>query len=82
MENLGINFVNADQGGLIFRIATAEGDISRRADTIVDGVHWAKQYGFSDAGTYFSSDMDYASEEGFADNDGAKNFFDSIVDAL
>ena len=75
--NSGINFINADQGGLVFRIATDNGNISRRADSIHDGVHFVNQYGVAKH-CYFSSDMDYASEEGFADNGDAKAMWDRI----
>lgn len=74
---MGINFINADQGGLIFRIATDNGNIFRRADSIADGVHFVNQYGVA-APCYFSSDMDYASEEGFADDGDAKVMWDQI----
>ena len=78
MSNLGINFVNADNAGLVFRIETSEGNIFRRADTIEDGVYWVQRYGWSD-GIYFSSDMDFASEEGFETDDAAKKMFDKIM---
>ena len=45
MTNLGINYVAADEGGLIFGIDTEAGTINRRADTIVDGVEFVKKYG-------------------------------------
>lgn len=77
MSNLGINFVNADNAGLIFRIETQEGEIERRADTIEDGVYWVQRYGWTNI--YFSSDMDFATEEGFETDDGAKKMFDQIM---
>ena len=68
MTNLGINYVAADEGGLIFGIDTEAGTINRRADTIVEAV-------------YGSSSMDFAAEEGFADDDGAKNMWNRILEA-
>lgn len=80
MANLGINFVNADNAGLVFRIETNDGEIARRADTIEDGVYFIRKYGISSS-CYFSSDMDFAADEGFADDDGAHKFFNRIVEA-
>jgi len=77
MADFGINFVNACTGGLKFRIQTAEGEIERRADDTTDGVYWVERYGFA-SDCYLSSDMDFASEEGFADDDGAKKFLNRI----
>jgi len=79
MKNLGIKYVNACSAGLVFTIETTDGEIQRRADDIADGVYWIERYGFSDAGTYFSSDMDFASEYGFTNDDDAKKMFDRIV---
>ena len=79
MKNLGIKYVNACHGGLVFTIETTNGEIKRRADSIKDGVFWAERYGFSDAGIWLSSDMDFASECGFANDDDAKNMFESIM---
>jgi len=78
MSKFGINFVNADEGGLRFRIQTNEGEIRRRADTIEDVAHWVTEYGVA-APCYFSSTMDFAAEEGFADDDGAVKLFDRGV---
>lgn len=80
MTNLGINYVAADEGGLIFGIDTEAGTINRRADTIVDGVEFVKKYGVADA-VYGSSSMDFAAEEGFADDDGAMNMWNRILEA-
>lgn len=78
MSKFGINFVNADEGGLRFRIQTNEGEIRRRADTIEDVTHWVTEYGVA-APCYFSSTMDFAADEGFADDDGAVKLFDRGV---
>lgn len=76
--DLGINFVNADEGGLRFRIMTNEGEIARRADDIEDVAHWVTEYGI--AGTcYFSSSMDFATEEFFETDDGAVKMFDAGI---
>ena len=75
----GINFVNACSGGLSFRIQTAEGEIGRRADTVEDGVYFINKYGISPS-CYFSSDMDFATEEGFATDDGAKRMWKEITE--
>lgn len=79
MTNLGINFVNADEGGLRFRIETNEGEIRRRADTIEDVAHWVAEYGVAEP-CFFSSDMDFAEEEGFETNDGAVKMFESGIE--
>lgn len=78
MSNFGINFVTACSGGLNFRIQTAEGEIERRADDTADGVYWVERYGIA-SDCYLSSNMDFASEEGFADDDGAKKFLNRIM---
>ena len=79
MENLGINFVNACTAGLVFTInCPEEGEIKRRADDVADGVYWVEKYGIADA-CYYSSDMDFASEEGFASDDGAKKMMSRIM---
>ncbi len=79
MSNFGINFVNACNAGLVFRINCAEeGEITRRADDTADGVYWVERYGIA-SNCYFSSDMDFASDEGFADDDGAKKLFNRIM---
>jgi hypothetical protein len=82
MKNLGITFVNACSGGLVFTINSTDGEIKRRADSIADGVYWVERYGLSDNGTYFSSDMDFASEEGFHDDSGAKDMFNRIMNNI
>ena len=78
MSNFGINFVTACNAGLSFRIQTAEGEIQRRADDTADGVYLVERYGIA-SDCYLSSDMDFASEEGFADDDGAKKFLSRIM---
>ena len=80
MKNLGIRYVNACSAGLVFTIETTDGEIQRRADDIADGVYWIERYGFSNDGLYFSSDMDFASENGFTNDDDAKKMFDRIVE--
>lgn len=79
MKNLGIKYVNACSAGLVFTIKTADGEIQRRADDIADGVYWIERYGFSNDGLYFSSDMDFASEYGFTNDDDAKKMFNRIM---
>ena len=76
--DLGINFVNADEGGLRFCIMTTEGEIRRRADDIEDGVHWVETYGVANT-LYFSSSMDFATEEFFETDDGAKQMWQTIM---
>ena len=79
MLNIGIEFVNADNAGLLFHINTNDGEeIKRRADTIEDGVYFVKKYGLADR-HFFSSDMDFASENGFTNDDDAKKMFDRIM---
>ena len=79
MKNLGIRYVNACSAGLVFTIETTDGEIQRRADDIADGVYWIERYGFSNDGLYFSSDMDFASENGFTNDDDAKKMFERIM---
>lgn len=81
MTQEGINYVNANEGGLIFQIRFQGEDFARRADTVEDGVYFAQEYGIADS-LYFSSDMDFASEEGFETDDGAKKMFDDIIDGV
>ena len=79
MSKFGINFIGAQDAGLILTIQTNEGEIRRRADTIEDVAHWVTEYGVA-APCYFSSTMDFAAEEGFADDDGAVKMFDRGVE--
>ena len=79
MTKFGINYVNADEGGLRFRIETNEGEIRRRADTIEDVAHWVREYGVAEP-CYFASDMDFADENGFDHYDDAKKMFYSGID--
>ena len=58
MADLGIKFVNADEGGLLLTINTHEGPIKRRADSVEDVTHWINFYGVSTS-AFFSSDMDF-----------------------
>jgi hypothetical protein len=74
-----INYVSADEGGLIFTIEANEGEIKRRADTVEDGVYWVDQYGIDNNELYFSSSMDFATEEMFETDMGAKIMFEEIV---
>ena len=75
-----INYVSADQGGLIFNIECAnESSIAKRADTVEDGVYWVEAYGIDNSELYFSSSMDFATEEDFETDMGAKIMFEEIV---
>lgn len=78
MANLGIEFVSASEGGLEFIINTLAGEIVRRADSIEDGVYWVERYGFADR-HFFTSSMDFATEEGFLTDGCAKVMFDQIM---
>jgi len=78
MSNRGIKFVSASEGGLEFIIETAAKPIVRRADSIEDGVYMVERYGFCDS-HYFTSSMDFASEEGFLTDGCAKVMFDQIM---
>ena len=68
MATLGINYLSASEGGISFTIGTPKGEIGRRADTIVDGVELINKYGIANV-VFGSSSMDFASEEGFADDE-------------
>ena len=74
MADLGIKFVNADEGGLLLTINTLEGPIKRRADSVEDVTSWIHTYGVSSS-AFFSSDMDFASEEGFLNDGDAKKMW-------
>jgi len=78
MENLGINFVNASEAGLIFTINTDKGEIQRRCDSVEDGQFWVGCYGIA-TDLFLSSDMDFASEEGFANDPDAKIMLNKIL---
>ena len=78
MSKLGIEFVSASEGGLEFIINTLAGEIVRRADSIEDGVYWVERYGFCDR-HFFTSSMDFATEEGFLTDGCAKVMFDQIM---
>lgn len=78
MSKFGINFVSAQDAGLTLTIKTAEGEIQRRAKDAQDVADWIKEFGLA-AACYFSSTMDFAAEEGFADDDGAVKLFDRGV---
>ena len=78
MSKFGINFVNACNAGLSFRIQTAEGEIERRARDSQDVADWIKEFGLAES-CYFSSTMDFAAEEGFPDDDAAARIFDRGV---
>ena len=78
MSNQKIKFVNACSGGLVF---TMENDLQRRADDIADGVYFVEKYGLAN-GLYFGSDMDFASEYGFATDKGARMMFDQIMNNI
>ena len=75
--SLGIHFVSASEGGLELIIDTKDGEIVRRADSIADGVYWIERYGFGPS-VYFTSSMDFATEEGFADDGDAKKMWECI----
>ena len=79
MSNFGINFVNACTAGLVFTInCPEEGEIKRRADDVADGVYWVERYGMAD-NCYLSSDMDFATEEGFANDGDARRMLNCIL---
>ena len=79
-EYVGINYVNACSGGLRFRISLENGEsITRRADTIEDGVHWVNEYGICASAIATASDMDFADEEGFEHPVSARIFLDEIL---
>ena len=78
MATLGINYLSASEGGISFTIGTPEGEIGRRADSIADGVELISKYGIANV-VYGSSSMDFASDEGFADDDGAHKMWNTIL---
>ena len=74
----GINYVAADEGGLIFTIMTAEGEIKRRADDINDGVYWVNEYGIASNLLYCTSMFDGITHY-FEKNEGPEKMFDQIT---
>lgn len=74
MEDTGIKFVNADDAGLLLTIVTTEGEIVRRCDTVEDVTDMIKRYGVASA-AFFSSDMDFATEENFLEDGDAKKMW-------
>ena len=78
MSKFGINFIGAQDAGLILTIQTAEGEIQRRARDAQDVADWIKEFGLAET-CYFSSTMDFAAEEGFPDDDAAIRIFDRGV---
>lgn len=78
MSQFGINFVSAQDAGLTLTIETAEGEIQRRARDAQDVADWIKEFGLASR-CFFSSTMDFASEEGFADDENAVKLFDRGV---
>ena len=74
MTDTGIRFVNADDAGLLLTIITPEGEIARRCDSVEDVTYMIKKYGVCNA-AYFSSDMDFATEENFLEDGDAKKMW-------
>lgn len=79
MSKFGINFVSAQDAGLTLTIETLSGEIQRRAKDAQDVADWIKEFGLASS-CFFSSTMDFAAEEGFADDDGAVKMFDRGVE--
>jgi|TARA_Y100000289_G_C3810839_1_gene93638 hypothetical protein len=78
MENLGINYLSANEAGLIMHIETRNGEIIRRADTLEDGINLVDKYGLADT-VMGSSSMDFGTEEGFTKDSGPKDFWNAII---
>ena len=77
----GINYISANEGGLCIAINDNGTEINRRIDTVEDGVYWIEQYGIADD-VHFSSSMDFATEEFFETDNGAREFwFEIMVEA-
>ena len=73
-----IDYVGCSNAQLVFY--TADGT-PNRCSTIAEGVEVVQTYGFAET-VYFSSSMDFADEEGFADRREARLMFDLIVDEV
>ena len=78
MENLGINYLSANEAGLIMHIETRNGEIIRRADTLEDGINLVDKYGLADT-VMGSSSMDFGTEEGFDADNGPHIMFNTIM---
>lgn len=74
----GINYVAADEGGLVFTIMTDEGEIKRRADDINDGVYWVNEYGIASNLLYCTS-MFFGLDHFFEGDLGPEKMFEQIA---
>lgn len=79
IKDTGIDFLAAVNGGLeLSNNGRSEVFWSKSVSDIVEFV---REVGLADH-VYASSTMDFASEEGFADDDGANQMWTQVVEAL
>ena len=79
MKTEGINYVAADEGGLILTILHEGQEIKRRADDITDGAYWVNEYGLASRVLY-SSTMILGTEHCFEKNDGPMDMWHESID--
>lgn len=76
----GITFISADEGKLIFTIATEAGEIEISTSDITEGAALIEEHGTADT-CYFSSSIDFGSEYGFDHDDRPRKLYDAMADA-
>lgn len=74
----GVWYLSADLGGLTL---TTRDESKFWSRNITDLVEFVKEKGLASS-VYGSSSMDFAADEGFADDDGANNMWDRVIESL
>ena len=77
-DETGVWFLDADLGGLT--LVTRDGN-NMWSRNVEDLVEFVKEKGLASS-VSGSSTMDFASEEGFADDDGAVKMWDRVIECL
>lgn len=75
-----ITFIDANEGNLDFFVGPfgTDNDQIKTATTIAEAAKIIQEHGLAES-HYFSSSMDYATEFGFENDDGAKDMFESAI---
>jgi hypothetical protein len=79
IKDTGIDFLSAVNGGL--ELSNSGRSTVFWSKSVSDIVEFVREVGLADH-VYASSTMDFASEEGFADDDGANEMWTQVVEAL
>lgn len=77
-DRTGVEYLMADFGGL--QLTTRDGD-RMWSKSVADLAEFVREKGIAGA-VMGSSSMDFASEYGFASNDGAQNMWDDVLFAV